>query len=290
MFDGNDRAPARDLVADEFGRNEFRDRRAEALPAMLSGHELGQRDEHLFAEQVLADRDEFHLGRQDPAARVVHLRDVGAFARATRLAMEIEAHAGELRIGEPLASESGGRSGELDRVRAFGDPRGTQRRQALADVDLRGRIRVGTRRVVDDDRWILLGAERGRRVRLRDFAHRHPDVVARTRDEDLARVGQRGDGGRVDMRVARVEPVVGVHGGSSGRKARGAETNHASLRRHYPHRYQGCALTRRQTAPAGPLASDPTLRQSYREGNPRAGVNSPARSRRAGCAGLRCGS
>ena len=47
---------------------------------------------------------------------------------------------------------------------------------------------------------------------------------------------------------------------------------HASLRRHYPHRYQGCDLTRRERLTAGPLASIVTVRQSGIRGKPSASV------------------
>ena len=74
----DDRAAARHFVADELRRDDRRDRRAEALSRMLPGDDLRQRPQHFLALQVLADRDEFHLRRHDAAARVVHLRDVGA--------------------------------------------------------------------------------------------------------------------------------------------------------------------------------------------------------------------
>ena len=74
----DDRAAARDFVADEFGRDDRGNRRAEALAGMLARQAFGKRRQHLVAHQVLADRDELHLRRDDAAARVVHLRDVGA--------------------------------------------------------------------------------------------------------------------------------------------------------------------------------------------------------------------
>ena len=221
----DDRAPARDLVADELRRDDGGDRRAEALPGMLARHELRQRAQHLVALRVLADRDELHFRRHDAAARVVHLRDVRARLRPQRLALEREAHSGELRIVEARAAVRGGRAVERNRVAALGDPSGAQRRQPAADVDRRAGVGVRARRVVDDDRRILLGAERGGRVGLRDLAHRHAQVGARAFDVDLARVGQRRDGRAVHVRVARVELVVGVHRSSS------AESSGAGERR-----------------------------------------------------------
>ena len=75
---GNDRAAARHFVADEFRRDDVRNRCAEALTRMLARDERGQLLQHFFALQVLADGDELHLRRDDAASRVVHLRDVAA--------------------------------------------------------------------------------------------------------------------------------------------------------------------------------------------------------------------
>ena len=63
-----------------------RDGRAERLAAMLAADQLGQLRagragraqavEVFLPTHVLADRDVLHLGRDDAAARIVHLRDV----------------------------------------------------------------------------------------------------------------------------------------------------------------------------------------------------------------------
>ena len=68
---GDDRAAAGDLVADELGRDEVGDRRRRN--PRRRGLTIS-----CLAAQVLADGDIFHLGRDDAAARVVHLGDVGA--------------------------------------------------------------------------------------------------------------------------------------------------------------------------------------------------------------------
>ncbi len=76
----NDRAAARDLVADEFRRHIFRDRRAERftvdrpLPPQF------------LAAEVLADRDIFHLGGDDAAPRIGELGHRGARLGAQHLA------------------------------------------------------------------------------------------------------------------------------------------------------------------------------------------------------------
>ncbi len=87
----NDRPAAGDLVADEFGRHEFRDRRAERFAFVLmiqvtSGRFARDRQHGVecdLAAEIFADGDIFHLGRDDAFARVVHLRDARAgFARS----------------------------------------------------------------------------------------------------------------------------------------------------------------------------------------------------------------
>jgi hypothetical protein len=68
---GDDRAAAGDFVADEFGGDVIGDGGAEALAVADIFGEAG-------AAEILALGDIFHLGRDDAAAGVVHLADVGA--------------------------------------------------------------------------------------------------------------------------------------------------------------------------------------------------------------------
>ena len=99
----NDRAAARDFVADELGRDPLRQLRAERLARMLAQHRRRLPVEPL----VLADRDELHLRSHDATTRVMHLRDVRArHARATRMPMQVEAQLGELRIVQPIDAEA----------------------------------------------------------------------------------------------------------------------------------------------------------------------------------------
>ena len=224
MLAGMMARPARDLVAHEFRRDLGRDRRAEGFAAVLAAHELGhllsqgaggaQLLEVLAAAQVLADGDELHLRRDEAAARVMHLRHVGAGARAARPALQVEAQLGEPRVGEALHAVARGGPGEELRVAALGDPAFPQGRQPGADVDARRGIGVGAAGVVHVDRRIGLGAEGGGRIRLRDGAHRHADVGARALDMDLARGRQRPDGGLVDVGRGGEELGLGVHCGS----------------------------------------------------------------------------
>src|SRR6185369_5714175 len=120
--------------------------------AMLAPEELRHADAErarraqlfqVFAPaQVLADGDELHLGRDDAAARVVHLRHVAAGLRAARRALELETQLRELRIRKALTAVMRGRPFEQLGVAALFDPRRTQRAQPGADVDARGRVRV----------------------------------------------------------------------------------------------------------------------------------------------------
>src|SRR5207248_1944419 len=120
------------------------------------------------------------------AARVVHLRHVRSDVGASRLTVEVEAHAGELGFGKALAPIGGRKLRQRFGVVAFIDPLRAQSGQTRANVDAAFGIRIRTRRVVNDERRIRLGAERCRRVGLHDLAHGHADVGPRTRDMDLA--------------------------------------------------------------------------------------------------------
>src|SRR3990170_4677854 len=102
-----------------------------------------------FRSLVLADGDELHLRRDDAAARVVHLRHAAARFRAPRRSLQLEAQLGEFRVGEAAPAELGARALEELGVAALLDPAAAQRREALAHVDPRLGVGVGTRSVVD---------------------------------------------------------------------------------------------------------------------------------------------
>ncbi len=166
----------------------------------------------LGAALVLANRDVFHFRRDDAFARVVHLRDVLAGDRAARRAVQaLEAQVGGGGIGGALAAEVARQTRQRFGVAALFDPRLTQRGQTRANVDFRFRIGVRARRIVDIDRRILLAAEAVRRVGLRDFAHRHANIGTRAGHVDLAGIGQRRDGGFIDVGVGGKKLRVGVH-------------------------------------------------------------------------------
>ena len=186
---GDDRATPRDLVADEFRRYVVRDRSAERLAIE------GFLPVELLAPEVLADRDIFHLGGDDAAPCI---RDLGH--RSTRLgAQHLAPAAVEQRdrtlftapqaiiLGLDLAALV-----ELD-IAARHDPWLAQLGQTLVDVDLRRRVGIETRSVVDAD-WRF--ARRGFEV---DLAHRDRDFrVQPARCLDLARRGE-GPGGDAQL-------------------------------------------------------------------------------------------
>ena len=142
----------------------------------------------------------------------MHLADVLAGFGAQRLAVQAgEAQFVEFLVGGALAAEFGAQAGEFFNVATFGDPSGAQSRQAGANVDLDGRVGVGAGTVINVDRRVLFATEGGRRVVLRDFAHRHADIRPRTLDIDLAGVRQRLDRSFVDVGVGGEELFFGVH-------------------------------------------------------------------------------
>ncbi len=169
----DDGAAARHFVAHELGRDDLRDAGAhrvagQPLLARLVGHVLG----HPFAPAVLAQRDVFHLGRDDAAPGVVHLRDVGTGLGAARRALQ-RGGAGA-QFGDALGIAVGMGRAVVQRevqaalvafgVVAFGDPRIAHAGQPAADVDVGRRIGVRARGVVE--RHPLA-------VGQRHFAHRH---------------------------------------------------------------------------------------------------------------------
>jgi hypothetical protein len=258
----NDGPPARHLVPHEVGSDELRDGgpprlarvpgHAAALRKRARGRRRGQSRGRcggrrarvhvvvsmpgargaLGARLVLANGDELHLGRDDAAARVVHLRHVGARAGTQRPPRVGEPQPVETRIGRAAAPVLGGHGGQLDDVAALDDPGPPQRREPAAHVDRRRRVGVRPRGVVDQQRSVRdrgspgASSRRGRagsgsgvdpgRSEL-DLAHRHPHVRPRSGDIDLARGGERlaarggarlGLGGRLDRIDHRRSPLL----------------------------------------------------------------------------------
>jgi hypothetical protein len=176
----DDGTPARHLVAHELGGDELLQAGAERLPRVLvlqTGH-----------RSVIFPRgDVLHLRRDDALAGIVHLGN--ASAPAPRLAVQIEAQLGELGVGEPFPPVLGRRTVQAFGIGARVDPLSPQRRQTAPDVDLRRRVGVRARGVVDQDRRVAPA--------LGDLAHRH----AQRPDVNLAGIRQRLDRRVVDVRA-----------------------------------------------------------------------------------------
>src|SRR6266699_648300 len=140
---------------------------------MMARDQVGQS----ITALVFTDGDEFHFRGHRTFSCVVQLSHDPARLRATGLALQVEAQFREHGIDQAFAAVSRGRPGKLRCVAAFLYPSCAQGGEALPDVDSRLRVGVATGGIVDVDRRIFLGAEGSRRIRLKDLAHRHPDVA-----------------------------------------------------------------------------------------------------------------
>ena len=182
MLAGMTARPLGDLLHHELRGDVVGDFGAEVLAVARHG-------EHGLAAQVLADGDELHLGRDDPAPGVVELGDADARLGA--------AHGGQ--VGELGHEVGGGDAAVVLRLHlAALDDLGIAARdhpgvagagEALFDVDDGGGVGVGARRVVDGDgRFVGGGVQR-------HLAEGHADVrVDHAGHVDLAAAGD-GAGG-----------------------------------------------------------------------------------------------
>jgi hypothetical protein len=177
---GNDGAAAGDLVADEFGSDVVGDRGAEIL-AVANLCRDG------IAAQVFADRDIFHLGRDDALAGIMHLRHVGAGFGAEHLAADVgEGGYSAGTVGAELAVILGLHLalGDFLDVAAGAYPVAAELGKARHDVDRGGGVGIGAGGVVDAERRF---AAAGLKV---DLAHRHAERA----DMDLAAAADRAGG------------------------------------------------------------------------------------------------
>src|SRR4051794_2480707 len=81
----NDRTPARDFRAYELRRHKLRDRCSVRLSLVLMQQRVAWRVAGFpggFASEVLANRDELHLGSDDAATSIMKLGDTCARLRA----------------------------------------------------------------------------------------------------------------------------------------------------------------------------------------------------------------
>src|SRR5438067_3556172 len=166
----DDRAAAGDLVADEFRRHLIRDAGAERLagidargPQLLLG----------LAAEIFADRDIFHLGRDDAALGIGVLRHrlTGLGAQYLALATVEYRHRTRLAALQSIVFRLDLAAVDLVDVAARQDPRPAQFRQPLVDVG-RGRgIRIRAGRVVDAQSRLV-----GARLQV-DLTHRNAQIA-----------------------------------------------------------------------------------------------------------------
>ena len=184
----DDGTAARDLVANEFGRDEFGDFGAEILAV---GAAFGGAFQRLLPPEVFPVRDVQHLLGDDSGAGEFELGDeLARFAAIHRMVGGAERH-------QPVAACAAVVLG-LHRTRvdaceaAFGQPVRAYRRQAGGKVNGYGRIGVDARCIVGAIRFLA------RRRVQRDLAERHADIGAAVgRCVDLARSGDRSGGDRI---------------------------------------------------------------------------------------------
>src|SRR3546814_142286 len=145
---GDDGADAGDFVAHEFGGDVIGDFGAEVLAVTDVLAEL-------FAAEILADGDIFHLGGDDAFAGVVHLGDVGAGTRAKDRATDVgEGLHAAGTVGAELAVILGAdlALGDVLHVSPASDPVAAELGEAGHDVDAGFGIGVGAGAVVDAER------------------------------------------------------------------------------------------------------------------------------------------
>jgi hypothetical protein len=183
---GDDGAAGGDLVAHEFG-----------------GHQIGHHGAHrvavagigLAAALILADRDEFHLGRDDAGAGIGKLGDRAVAGGAQRIAGDGERRGQARALDEPVIGRGDGAAlVDLD-IAARLQPAAADLGQAQRDVDRRVGVGIGARAVVDAQRRLAAGDD--------DLAQRHAQLMQGAGGIDLARGGQRAGGDLRDGTVHR---------------------------------------------------------------------------------------
>ena len=176
---GDDGAPQRNLLAHEFGRDEFWNVGAETLAV---GQTLGRAGHRGLPREILAMGDVDHLLGDDPGASEFELGD-----HLARRAGAQRTPGGAKRrkaLGRNIAIVLGANraAGRLG-VAARRDPRLAHRRQAAGEVDMGRDLGIGARRIVDPNGRLI-------RVAQRNFAERHANAWMSFR-------------GRVDLAGAR---------------------------------------------------------------------------------------
>ncbi len=156
------------------------------------------------ASEVFADGDEFHLGRDDAAARIMHLRHAGTWLRAQRRATQrgkifeaipfffLPRLVGRIKSQIAIVDRLQLASLILLHIAARKNPMTTQRRQTFTHIAIDGRIAPWPTRVVNTHRRVLFErVVEVARLILRDLAKRNTHAGLFAVDVDAARIGQR---------------------------------------------------------------------------------------------------
>ncbi|MCY1244385.1 hypothetical protein D9M72_574560 [compost metagenome] len=123
-----------------------------------------------IAAEVLADRHELHLRRDDAGAGVGKLRYRLAASRLERRVLEREGRRQPVAAGKTVVFRTDDAPLVGFHVAAPDDPVATESRQPRLDADLRIVGGIGAGGIVDGNRRLA-----GGRVQ-RDLAHRHADI------------------------------------------------------------------------------------------------------------------
>ena len=167
----NNRAPSRNLVADELWSDVFRNGGAEGFARMLEadvGAVIAGGWIVLFASKILANGDELHLRRDDASSRVrqlSHSRTMRGFTRRTlqswkrfqvHAALTLRGMRGVLEAQIAVIFRPHGTAFVFGRIAAVHNPFEAKRMQALAHVAKLVWIAPGPARVVDADASAVL--------------------------------------------------------------------------------------------------------------------------------------
>jgi len=239
---GNDGPSSGHLVTHEFGRDELGDAgakgfAAQGAPTVAAGLRIKP-----LAAQVLANRDEFHLGRDHSLAGILHLGHHPAGLGPQGLPAERGRDCSVAPPGDGTVRRLDG----LD-VSPRQNPVPAQGGKPLLDGALIGLVPPRAAGVIDPDRRVFLGFARGQLGGAEpDFAEGNAQVgVNAAGDIHAGGVGER----RAAVRLGNI--VFGNHNITAERVS-GADTGHwgsgGSLRQHYLDQVQRvCGETARHT-------------------------------------------
>jgi len=188
---GDDGAAGGYFRTDEFGSDPLGQVGPEGLAA-VPAHELlvARVRPQLVELHVLADGDVFHLRGNHALARIVQLGDADTHSGPARGAARLETQMGEGGVIPVPAAELGAGACQRLGISPLVDPGGAHIRQPGKQVDMGGRVRVGTGGIIEVDRRVFLDSPLGVGRGLGHFTHGYADVGARAFRVDFARGGK----------------------------------------------------------------------------------------------------